>query len=277
MSDDPREVAYDEYYTPEIKPHSIEKIRLHNRYAGLFSTAMHRKWPQRAYVGLYSGPGHAQLARTNRTLETSALGVLRLPHRFTHYIYVDQDERCVQALQARSLPLRTGVEPTIIHADVNECAEQVRQSLPSFSKNRGLLSFCFVDPFDLGIRFDTIRELGKLKMDFLVLLMLGVDGRRNFQQYLDDSTSTRIGDLIDSPDWRTAYLPHVKPIRFLLTRFDEAMQRIGYLSATDDLHPIRIAGMGVLQYVLAFYSKDELGQRFWRDTRSTLSSQLSLL
>jgi hypothetical protein len=140
-----------------------------------------------------------------------------------------------------------------------------------------LLSFCFVDPFDLRLRFDTIRELGQLKMDFLVLLMLGVDGRRNFQQYLDDSTSTRIGDLIDCPGWRTEYQPHVRPIRFLLSKFDEAMQRIGYLSATDDLHPVRIAGMGVLQYVLAFYSKSELGQRFWRDTRSTLAPQLSFL
>jgi three-Cys-motif partner protein len=217
------------------------------------------------------------VARTERIIETSALGVLRLPHRFTHYVYVDQDERCIQALEARSKPLRTGVDITIINADVNDCAEQVRSALPPFNKERGSLSFCFVDPFDLRLRFDTIRELGQLKMDFLVLLMLGVDGRRNFQQYLDDSTSTRIGDLIDCPGWRTEYQPHVRPIRFLLSKFDEAMQRIGYLSATDDLHPVRIAGMGVLQYVLAFYSKSELGQRFWRDTRSTLAPQLSFL
>lgn len=276
MTDEPLEVEPDEYYTPEIKSHSLEKIRLHNRYAGLFATAMHRKWPQRAYVGLYSGAGHARIARSDRIIETSALGVLRIPHRFTHYIYVDQDERCIEALEARSRPLSSDVDLRIIQTDVNECARRVRESLPSFSRHNGLLSFCFVDPFDLRLRFDTLRELGELKMDFLVLLMLGVDGRRNFKQYLENTSSTRIGDLIDCPDWRSEYQPHVRPIRFLLRKFDRAMQGIGYLSAIDDLHSIHISGKGVLQYILAFYSKSELGLRFWRQSRSTLAIQRSL-
>jgi hypothetical protein len=133
---------------------------------------------------------------------------------------------------------------------------------------------CFVDPFDLQLRFATIRSLAHLRIDFLVLLMLGVDGRRNFARYLSDETSTRIGDLIDCPDWRSEYRAGGNVIHFILRKFDEAMQALGYLSATDQAHSIKIVGMGVLQYVLAFYSKNTLGKHFWRETRASLSPQL---
>jgi hypothetical protein len=165
-------------------------------------------------------------------------------------------------------------EVRIIQGDVNECIGDVRAALPPYSSSNGLLSFCFVDPFDLQLRFSTIRALAHLRMDFLVLLMLGVDGRRNFARYLADSTSTRIGDFIDCPDWRHEYTAGRSVIHFLLAKFDEAMQRLGYLSAADDTHCIRVFGMGVLQYVLAFYSKNPLGKHFWREARASLSPQL---
>jgi len=221
---------------------------------------MHKSWPQLAYVGLYAGAGRAHIAGTNEIVETSALAVLRQPDRFTDYVYVDRDPNCVQALTSRIHSIDPPTNLTIIPSDVNESVGAVRQALPPYSGSRGLLSFCFIDPFDLQLQFKTIRGLSPLKMDFLVLLMLGVDARRNFNRYLSDESSTRIGDLI----------------HFLLRKFDEAMQRLGYLSAAEDTHIVRAHGMGVLQYVLAFYSKNELGRRFWRESRSSLSSQLGL-
>jgi three-Cys-motif partner protein len=276
MDDAPLVVPADGLYTPEIKRHSLEKIRLHNRYARIFATAMRTRWAQLAYVGLYAGSGHAHVAGTGDVVETSALAVLRQPQRFSHYIYVDNDERCVTALRRRIAPLAGDADVKVIESDVSESATAVRDALPSFSRDKGLLSFCFVDPFDLQLRFDTLRQLSTFRMDFLVLLMLGVDGRRNFQRYLEDRNSVRIAELIDCPNWRDEFKPHDKPFRFVLRKFDQAMQRVGYLSAADDVHTVRIAGMGVLQYVLAFYSKNELGRKFWRQTRASVSDQLPL-
>lgn len=254
MDDAPLVVPDDGLYTPEIKRHSLEKIRLHNRYARNFATAMRQHWPQLAYVGLYSGAGRATVSGTGDIVETSALAVLRQPDAFTDYIYVDRDPRCVDALTARINALNVPAKFTVIQGDVNGSIAVVRQSLPSYSSRKGLLSFCFIDPFDLQLRFETIRQLSHLRMDFLVLLMLGVDGRRNIARYLLDG-STRIGDLIDCPDWRSEYQAGGNVIHFILGKFDEAVQRLGYLSAANDLHPIRVAGMGVLQYVLAFYAR----------------------
>ena len=63
---------------------------------------------------------------------------------------------------------------------------------------------------------------------------------------------------------------------FLLSKFDQAMQRVGYLSAAPDAHWVKVHGMGVMQYVLAYYSKHELGRKFWRETRTSLAPQLGL-
>jgi three-Cys-motif partner protein len=276
-SDRPRIVEDDGLYTPEIKRHSLEKITLHNRFANIFASAMHRKWPQLGYVGLYCGAGRARLADTGEVVETSAIAVIRQPVPFTDYIYVDRDADCTGALRARLAALAPASRVTIIEEDVNQSAEMVCRALPPFSRSNGLLSFCFVDPFDLQLKFETIRKLSHLKMDFLVLLMLGVDARRNMQRYLTDETSSRIGDLIACPDWRGEYRASGRRvIHFLLAKFDAAMQSIGYLSASEDAHPVKVHGMGVFQYVLAFYSKDEIGRHFWRETRTSLSQQLDL-
>ncbi len=276
MADEPLVVPPDGFYTPDIKPHSIEKIRLHNRYAEMFASAMHRKWPQLAYIGLYSGAGHARRTDTGEVVETSALAVLRQRPRFTDYIYVENDPACIEALNARSAALQGDARVTIIPADVNESAEAVRIAMPSYGAEHGLLSFCFIDPFDVQLKFHTIRRLASFRVDFLILLMLGVDARRNFKRYREDESSTRIGDLIDFPEWRTQYVPGENVVHFLLGKFNEAMARLGYPPASKDAHSIRVSGKGVFQYLLAFYSKSEVGLKFWRESRRGVSGQFTL-
>ena len=276
MADTPLVVPPDGLYTPEIKPHSVEKIHLHNQYAHIFAAAMGRRWPQLAYIGLYAGAGRGRLSDTHETIETSALAVLRQQPRFTDYVYVDNDPACVEALTERVRPLRGAARVTIIPGDVNDSIPSVRDALPPFSRSRGLLSFCFVDPFDLQLRFSTIRALADLRVDFLILLMLGVDGRRNFRTYLEDPKSTRIDDLVDDPKWRDEYKWGTKPIRFLLTKFDQAMQGLDYPSAASDVHPVKVRGKGVFLYMLAFYSQSDAGRKFWRETRRGITDQFTL-
>jgi three-Cys-motif partner protein len=273
-SDAPLIVLDDGLHTPDIKRHSVEKIRHHNRYARIFAASMRQQWPQLAYIGLYAGAGRARVHGTGEIIETSALSVLRQTPGFTHHIFVDHDPRCIDALRVRAQALSGARSVQIIRGDVNECVEEVVRALPTYDRRSGLLSMCFVDPFDLQLKFSTIRSLAHLKMDFLILLMLGVDGRRNFARYLADPSSTRIGDLIDCPDWRNEYRMGGNVIHFVLRKFDQAMQGLGYLSAADDAHTVKIYGMGVVQYVLAFYSKHPLGQHFWKETRASLSPQL---
>ena len=271
----------DGHFLPEIKRHSLEKIRRHNYYAAIFSKAMSRKWPQRAYVGLYSGSGRARLADTGDIVETSAISVLRQEVPFTKYIFVDSDPRCVQALQARINDLGGDFDVTIIQGDVNESVSRVIAAMPRFGPGHGLLSLCFIDPYRADLDFSVIKRLAQYRMDFLVMLPFGYDARRNLTRYLEDDQDDRIGRLIDDSDWRAAWKGSVRPsrefIRFLIERFDAAMARLGYDGREmRDTVDVRAAGMGVFLYALALYSQHEKGQEFWRTTLAGVSAQLDL-
>jgi hypothetical protein len=116
-------------------------------------------------------------------------------------------------------------------------------------------------------------------MDFLILLMLGRDLRTNLTQYYSDPRSTRVADLIDDKEWRSGFDARSDGniVLFVLEKFDAAMVRVGYRSAGEDLRrQITAAGTGVLQYVLVFYSKSELGQRFWKAILRGTGEQTSL-
>lgn len=256
--------------TPTIKRHSLEKIRVHNRFARMFATSMREMWPQLAYIGLYAGAGHARVDGTDTIVQTSALSVLRQPYPFTHYTFVENHPERVAALSQRWRAVAPNANVTIIAKDVNESIADVRASLPAWSKDNGLLSFCFVDPFNTGMRFEMIQALTDLRMDFLILLMLGNDARRNIADYFHDPDCNRIAEFVDRPDWREEFKKDGKIVRCALRLFDEAMQRAGYPSARGTVHPIYADGTRVLQYMLAFYSKNPRGTDLWKKNIKSL-------
>ncbi len=267
----------DGLYLPTIKEHSLEKMARHDYYANLFSTGTKRSWHQRAYLGLYSGAGRARIESTGEIVETTAMSVLRLKTPFTKYIFVDEDQDCTEALNVRMQSLSTVFDISLLTGDVNELIPQIRAALPRYSRIKRLLTFCFVDPFAANLKFETVRALAGFRMDFLILLMLGRDARANFRQYFENESNSRIADLIDCPDWRTQYrrAENKKIVPFLLTKFDEAMQRIGYKGASQShYHEVNVTGKGVMQYILVLYSKHELGQKYWSAALTGSTPQL---
>ena len=278
------ELEDDGLYTPSIKEHSLRKIRLHNYYVKLFSTAMKNKWPQRAYLGLYSGAGRARVTETGRIVATTAVSALAVPDPFTKYIFVDNNRDCIDALKSRADALDRDLDVSFIENDVSKAVPEIIDEMPSYSKGRGLLSFCFVDPFSAELDFAILKKLGsKYKMDFLVLLMLGRDVRTNFRHYLEDENDTRIARLIDDENWRDEWAAHGyqarNVVRFMLDKFNQAMERVGYSAARpDDAHPIRLLekNKNVLLYYLVLYSRHPLGRSFWDTTRRGTDEQLPL-
>lgn len=275
------EIPDDGLHLPTIGRHSLEKIRRHNYYAALFTKAMRHKWPQRACIGLYSGAGLARLGDTGEIVETSALAVIGQEVPFTKYIFVDSDNKCLDALEARVRAVDRVVDATFIGKPVNEATDEVIAAMPQFGgAEGGLLSLCFVDPFRVDLDFRVIRELAQFKIDSLIMLPLGFDIRRNLRRYLDDPED-RLGAPIDSADWRTEWPERREPerafVRFVLKKFDQAMHRLGFrecdISATV---PVKVTGMGVYLYSLALYSRSPLGEQFWKTTIAATSRQIEL-
>jgi three-Cys-motif partner protein len=260
-------VEEDGLYRPTISSHSLEKLRRHNRYAELFSKAMHKKWPQRAYVGLYAGAGRAVVKETGALVETSALAVFRQEVPLTKYIFVDADTRCIHALEARIAALNRPFDVTLINREVNAAVGDIINAMPAYGAERGLISLCFVDPFRVDLDFDVIRRLSRFKMDFLVMLPLGYDLRRNLHLYLANQDDLRVATLIGAPDWRDEWRAERRPdrylVRFVLRKFDEAMERLGFRQRElKDTVSVKVTGMGVYIYSLALYTRHELGEQF---------------
>ena len=222
------------------------------------------------------------MAETDEIVETTVMSAFRVRDPFTKYIFVDNDRRCIEALEGRISALDDEHDVSLIRRDVREAVPEIIRAMPRYGPDRGLLSFCFVDPFSAELDFNVFRQLGgRYKMDFLILLMLGRDVRTNFKRYFEDESDTRVANLIDDPEWRSEWAASGRPsrhlIRFVLKKFDAAMTRIGYQSARpDEAHPIRLIDRNVFLYSLVLYSKDRLGQRFWEATRSGLDPQLGL-
>ena len=268
-------------FLPKNKTHSLEKIRRHNLYAALFAKAMSRKWPQRLYIGLYSGAGKAVVEDTGEIVETSALAVLKQETPFTKYIFVDADERCLDALRARVDALEQKHDVSFVQGDVNNSLDSIIRDIPLFSRENGLISLCFIDPFRADLRFDVIRRLSQFRMDFLIMLPLGYDLRRNLTRYLEDESDGRVAGLIDEPNWRDEWRGQRRSRRhfvpYLLQKFDSAMTTLGYRATPlRGAANVKVTGMGVFLYALVLYSRHPLGEEFWQTTLDSADKQLQM-
>jgi len=278
------DLADDGLDTPDVGSWTLEKLRPHAYYARLFATAMKPpKWHQLCYIGLCSGSGRARLRDSGQIVETAAMTVLRLPDPFTKYIFCDQDEAKLAALRERAEPLREErkLEVAYIHGDINDDIKSIEREIPTYSKSNTLLTFAFLDPFATNIRFEAIRRLSDRRaVDWLILLALSVDARRNLRSYLAPESS-RLDEFFGDPYWRAAWAvakqSGMEVTAFLATHFARQMEGIGYLpTELKEMRPVRSSRRNLALYFLAFFSKKELGKTFWREAQIRTAEQYGL-
>ena len=185
----------------EVGAWAEDKYTLVGLYDRLFSTGMKNKWPTRVYIDLYSGPGFVRVRGTGRMLMGSPLLALGVPDPFDKYIFCESDPELLGALQSRVSRYSPTANATFICGDCNEKIEEICASIPAHSPGRGVLTFCFVDPFDISIKFSTVKRLSAHFIDFLILLALHVDANRNLEHYFNSGNS-KVDEFLGLPDWR---------------------------------------------------------------------------
>jgi three-Cys-motif partner protein len=250
-------------------------------YCEVFSTGMKRKWDARVYIDLYAGSGFSRVRRKERVLLGSPLIALSVPDPFDRYIFCESDPDSLSALKTRVRRLFPSADVRFVPGDVNHNVELIREEIPRHGPDHSVLSFCFVDPFSVEIRFDTLGRLAEDRaMDFLILLALGMDANRNLTAYLSKE-NRRIAAFLGNPGWREAWeLARERGdnfIYFLACEFAAAMSRLGYLPTTPaEMHPVRSDLRNLPLYYLAFFSKHPLGKRFWKDVHKYSADQHDL-
>jgi three-Cys-motif partner protein len=269
----------DGLYIPEVGSWGDEKYKLLGGYSEIFTTGMKNLWDSLVYIDLFAGAGYARIKGTNKIRMTSALIALSVNHKFNKYILCEEDEKCFIALTERVKRHFPDANVELIKGDSNQNINEIIKAIPKHSKEEKVLRFCFVDPFSLNLKFKTIEKLSFVgKIDFLILLALHMDGNRNLFNYISEN-SKKVDDFIDDQSWRKPFLSGKLPVkdfvRYLADKYDENMKKINYKEPIEK-QLVRIDDINVPLYYMAFYSKHERGNDFFKKIEKYRSSQQSL-
>jgi three-Cys-motif partner protein len=267
--------------TPEIGPWGEQKYRLLQGYAKVFATSMKNKWDARIYVDLFAGSGRSRIRDTGKILLASPLLALQIPDRFDQYIFCEKDPQKLTALEKRVHRAYPNVDVRFILGDANEETRKIATEVREYAKTKKkFLTFCFADPWKLeNLHFSTIEKLAKLYVDFLILIPTGMDGARNVSHVYIRPENKTLDQFVGTQRWRNAWRnAETKKENFdsFLTNFYATrMEELGYRErAAEQTQLIRSTEKNLPLYRLAFFSRNKLGQQFWKEVKKYENPQL---
>ncbi|MDZ4797949.1 MAG: three-Cys-motif partner protein TcmP [Bryobacteraceae bacterium] len=273
-------VEADGLLTPEVGGWAAEKYRLLALYDELFATGMKNKWDQRVYIDLYAGAGVSRVHGSGKFLKGSPLIALTLPDPFDKYIFCEGNEDLLEALKTRVERLRPQANVAYVSGSCDIEVDKILGQIPKGSATNRVLSLCLVDPFDFGLKFETLRRLSTVFMDFVVLLAIGMDANRNYEHYVDGN-STKIDEALGNRDWRerwrTVGVKRSDFRPFLAAEFSRSMESLDYLTKPlDRMRLVRSDQKNLPLYYLALFSRSEIAFKFWDDVLKYSTPQRSL-
>ena len=263
-------VSDDGLISPDVGGWAETKYRLLALYDELFSTGMKNKWDQRVYIDLYAGAGYNRVQGTSKFLKGSPIIALTVTNPFDKYIFCEESVDRSIALKARVQRIAPQANVAYILGKCDTEIEKICHEVPKASPSNKVLSLCLVDPFDFGLKFETLRTLSTFFIDFVVLLAVGMDANRNYDHYVDGD-STKIDEALGNTEWRERWErwkaggARRKDFRqFLATEFSLSMESLKYIK--QPLHRmklVRSVEKNLPLYYLALFSRHETAYNFW--------------
>jgi three-Cys-motif partner protein len=256
------------------------KHRLVGYYAALFSAGMKDKWEKRVYIELYAGAGYSRIRDTERIIAGSPIQALALKVPFDKYIFCEQDSEKLEALRVRVKYHAPSADVVFIPGGCDGSVNKISAAIPQYSKNHKVLSLCFVDPNDIGIRFSTLQALAlKNYVDFIVLLALYMDALRAEQQYIKNPS--KIDQLLGTSSWldrwRTAKQNGAEFPRFLAEEFATSMATMKYIPPPFySMRKIFLYEKNLPLYAVGLFSRHPLAYELWDKALKGSDDQLTL-
>lgn len=260
---------------PEVGPWTEDKFDLIRLYCQLFSSAMKNKW-RRTYVDLYAGSGLCRIKGRDQVLLGSPLIALSVDAPFDKYIFCESDDERHSALKARVARDFPKQDTYFVSGKFEEHIDDICSRIPSNS-----LALCFVDPFDCDFNFEYLGKISRTArgVDFLCLLALQMDAKRNVLNYLQPDS--KIDRMIGNSTWRARWSErtdiHEDFARFLAKEFAQSMSEIGYLETPlHQMREVKTYDNNVPLYYLAMFSKNQTALKLWAQVLKYSTKQSSL-
>jgi three-Cys-motif partner protein len=270
----------DDLIIPEVGSWAINKYQYFGGYCEIFTKTMTPpRWKNLIYIDLFSGSGFSRIRDTGRIIFGSPLIALSTPIPFTKYYFCEENREYYDALKIRVGKLFDDSDVKYFHGDANEIFDELIDSLPKFGKKNTGLSFIFIDPYKLNLHFSTIKKLSKLIADFLILLPLYMDLNRNFSLYYKEGNKT-MEYFLDDPKWRDKLKTTFKDdptsvVYYMGNAYRTNMADLGFNFAGDFIQ-VRSDKKNLPLYYLAFFSRHELGEKFWNIAQKYADDQQRL-
>lgn len=272
----------DDLYVEEVGSWSEDKYRLVGGYCDMFTSSMKNKWDNLIYIDLFSGSGYAKLKETGKIVKSSPMIALSILHQFDKYIFCDIDHTKLLALKTRVEKEFPNVMANYIPGDCNNISEEISAEIPKYSKHNTVLSFCFVDPYSLkNFHFNTIKKLsknGSMRIDFLILLPLHMDGNRNLIYYSNQNNKT-IAEFVDDNNWiedfnNSGYNKR-EFVNYLYDKYTRKFEELKYFKPKNPML-VRSIDKKLPLYYLSLFSKSKLGIDFFNKVQSYATDQRTL-
>ena len=238
----------------KIGPWAKDKLFYIKNICDIFNMGMKNKWPTRTYIDLFAGPGICIVEETGEEIPGSPLIALRCKLPFTHYFFNDLNADLIESLESRAAYCKfANVE--CFSKDCNSVVDDLLQKLPTNS-----LDFCFIDPLNWGISFNSIRKLTEnRRMDLAITFHIGAMKRVAHNPPQD------LIDFFPDPNWQQDYKmarARGKSVgRVLLDAYEKGLSSIGYREMRDYI--LEKNERNVPLYHLIFASKHPRGADFW--------------
>ena len=192
-----------------------------------------------------------------------------LPDPFDKYIFCEEDPDKLAALQARVRRIAPNADVAYVPGNCNNHVSEILANIPPGSKTDTVLSLCFADPYDIGLKFATLRALAQRYIDFVVLLALWSDANRAYKRYVMED-AVKVDQFLDSTTWRerwkTAQSSAVAFPKFLAGEFASRMETLGYLpTPIHKMKRVRSDEKNLPLYYIAMFSAHPLAHSFWDD------------
>lgn len=226
-------------------------------YCDIFNTGMKGKWSIRTYIDLFSGPGRCVIEETGEEFDGSPLVALKCKVPFTHYFFNELNKDSLTALKNRTSSF-TSANINYFNMDCNDVIDHLLPKLPPNS-----LDFCFIDPTNWQIKFDSIRRLtNDRRIDLAITFHVGAIKR------CADDAPEELDDFFGDSAWREEYRSMLRSgrregSRVLLDAYEERIRGLGY-KKKDIQDRVLVRGpRNIPLYYLIFVSKHPRGKDFW--------------
>ncbi|MFA5859635.1 MAG: three-Cys-motif partner protein TcmP [Elusimicrobiota bacterium] len=258
-----------------VGPWAEEKYDYLTRYLNASQEARRKffKEGNAIFIDLFSGPGKCIIKDDKKEIDGGCLRALSLEVPFNEYYLLDISEENLSALRKRTQLSKN------CFLRLGDSNLLVKDLLKELLTKPYRYHFAYIDPFGPdGLKFDTLKELAKLKrMDMLIHFPIGAM-KRNIPNWLKQE-DTILDQFLGTNKWRNV-IKNVQNsksniYKTLIDIFKEQLLGIGYpkegLGIIDPYGQIDLSLSSipvrntkeVNMYTLILIAKHKLAQKLW--------------